>query len=145
MRNTMEIGGYRAIIQFDPDIEMFRGEFVGLNGGADFYARDVRRSQEGGRGIAQGVSRDVRGGRRRARTPVLGEVQRAHPVRAARERRRRRRRRREESESMDHRHARRPRRTRDGLTANKRIDGNHLTAAPEKGDGRVARRTISAH
>ena len=41
MRNTMEIGGYRAVIQFDPDIEMFRGEFVGLNGGADFYARDV--------------------------------------------------------------------------------------------------------
>ncbi len=38
---TMEIGGYRAIIQFDPDIEMFRCEFVGLNGGADFYARDV--------------------------------------------------------------------------------------------------------
>ena len=37
----MEIGGYRAIIQFDADIEMFRGEFVGLNGGADFYARDV--------------------------------------------------------------------------------------------------------
>ncbi|WP_419164365.1 type II toxin-antitoxin system HicB family antitoxin [Candidatus Palauibacter sp.] len=41
MRNTMEIDGYRAIVQFDPDIEMFRGEFVGLNGGADFYARDV--------------------------------------------------------------------------------------------------------
>ena len=37
----MDIDGYRAIIQFDPDIEMFRGEFVGLNGGADFYARDV--------------------------------------------------------------------------------------------------------
>ena len=41
MRNTMEIEGYRAVIQFDPDIEMFRGEFVGLNGGADFYARDI--------------------------------------------------------------------------------------------------------
>jgi predicted HicB family RNase H-like nuclease len=40
-RNTMEIDGYRAVIQFDPDIEMFRGEFVDLNGGADFYARDV--------------------------------------------------------------------------------------------------------
>ena len=26
MRNTMEIEGYRAIIQFDPDIEMFRAE-----------------------------------------------------------------------------------------------------------------------
>ena len=24
----MQIGGYRAIIQFDPDVEMFRGEFV---------------------------------------------------------------------------------------------------------------------
>lgn len=41
MKNTMEIGGYRAVIQFDSDIEMFRGEFVGLNGGADFYARDI--------------------------------------------------------------------------------------------------------
>ena len=39
--NTMEIEGYRSIIQYDPDIEMFRGEFIGLNGGADFYARDI--------------------------------------------------------------------------------------------------------
>lgn len=37
----MEIDGYRALIQYDPDIEMFRGEFVGLNGGADFYAQDI--------------------------------------------------------------------------------------------------------
>ena len=37
----MEIDGYKAIIQFDPGIDMFRGEFIGLNGGADFYARDV--------------------------------------------------------------------------------------------------------
>ena len=37
----MEIGGYRAVIRFDPDIDMFRGEFVGLNGGADFYASDI--------------------------------------------------------------------------------------------------------
>ena len=41
MRNTMEIEGYRAVIQFDPDIDMFRGEFMGLNGGADFYAQDI--------------------------------------------------------------------------------------------------------
>ena len=41
MKNMMEINGYRAVIQFDPDIDMFRGEFVGLNGGADFYARDI--------------------------------------------------------------------------------------------------------
>ncbi len=41
MMNTMEINGYRAFIQYDPEIEMFRGEFIGLNGGADFYATDI--------------------------------------------------------------------------------------------------------
>ncbi len=41
MMNTMEIKGYRAVVQYDPDIDMFRGEFVGLNGGADFYAKDI--------------------------------------------------------------------------------------------------------
>nr|WP_194298792.1 type II toxin-antitoxin system HicB family antitoxin [Acetobacter fallax] len=37
----MEINGHRATIQFDPEIGMFRGEFTGLNGGADFYADSV--------------------------------------------------------------------------------------------------------
>ncbi|MCD6188209.1 MAG: type II toxin-antitoxin system HicB family antitoxin [Desulfuromusa sp.] len=41
MMNTMEINGYRAIIVYDPEFEMFRGEFSGLNGGADFYAKDI--------------------------------------------------------------------------------------------------------
>ena len=41
MRNTIHIDGYRAVIQYDPEIEMFRGEFFGLNGGADFYAADA--------------------------------------------------------------------------------------------------------
>lgn len=41
MKNTMTINGYKAVIQYDPDNEMFRGEFVGLNGGADFYATDI--------------------------------------------------------------------------------------------------------
>ena len=41
MKDMLEINGYRAVVQFDPDIDMFRGEFVGLSGGADFYARDV--------------------------------------------------------------------------------------------------------
>lgn len=39
--NTMVINGYQAVIAFDPEIQMFRGEFVSLNGGADFYASDV--------------------------------------------------------------------------------------------------------
>ena len=29
MRNTMEIEGYRAIIQFDPDIDLFRASVTG--------------------------------------------------------------------------------------------------------------------
>jgi predicted HicB family RNase H-like nuclease len=41
MNNVMTIGGYQAVIAYDPEIKMFRGEFLGLNGGADFYAKDV--------------------------------------------------------------------------------------------------------
>ncbi len=41
MMNLMEIDGFRAVIKYDPEIEMFRGQFVGLNGGADFYASDI--------------------------------------------------------------------------------------------------------
>ncbi|HEF8772594.1 type II toxin-antitoxin system HicB family antitoxin [Providencia manganoxydans] len=41
LKNTMTIDGCVAVITFDPEIEMFRGEFIGLNGGADFYAYSV--------------------------------------------------------------------------------------------------------
>lgn len=40
--NIMIIDGHAAVIAYDPDIDMFRGEFSGLNGGADFYASSVR-------------------------------------------------------------------------------------------------------
>ena len=42
MMNVMEINGYKALIAFDPDANLFRGEFIDLNGGADFYAADVK-------------------------------------------------------------------------------------------------------
>lgn len=41
MNNVMIILGHRAVIRFDPEIGLFRGEFIGLNGGADFYADSV--------------------------------------------------------------------------------------------------------
>lgn len=41
MINQMTIGGVNAVITYDSDLELFRGEFLGLNGGADFYAADV--------------------------------------------------------------------------------------------------------
>lgn len=49
MNNIMIIDGYRAVIQYDPDIEMFRGEFTGLNGGADFYADSVAKLRDEGK------------------------------------------------------------------------------------------------
>ncbi len=49
MTNVMIINGYKAIIQYDPDIDLFRGEFIGLNGGADFYAATVQDLHEEGR------------------------------------------------------------------------------------------------
>lgn len=50
--NTMIIDGYDAVVAYDPDINMFRGEFVGLNGGADFYASTVDGlRQEGGKSL----------------------------------------------------------------------------------------------
>jgi len=29
------------VATYDPDTDMLRGEFLGLNGGADFYASDI--------------------------------------------------------------------------------------------------------
>ena len=37
--NTMMMSGYQAVIAFDPDLQMFRGEFVGLNGGGLIFMR----------------------------------------------------------------------------------------------------------
>ena len=44
----MKFGEYEAVISFDPDIAMFRGEFLGLNGGADFYADSIARLRKEG-------------------------------------------------------------------------------------------------
>jgi predicted HicB family RNase H-like nuclease len=48
MRNTMKFGRYTAVISYDPEIEMFRGEFLDLNGGADFYADSIEKLREEG-------------------------------------------------------------------------------------------------
>ncbi|SJM89399.1 conserved hypothetical protein [Crenothrix polyspora] len=41
MINQMTINGVKAVITYDSDIDLFRGNFIGLNGGADFYAADA--------------------------------------------------------------------------------------------------------
>ena len=40
--NTMSLNGYHAKIEYDPDLDTFRGEILGLNGGADFYGRNPK-------------------------------------------------------------------------------------------------------
>jgi predicted HicB family RNase H-like nuclease len=41
MINLMEIKGYKAVIIYDSEIEMFRGEFTGINGGTGFNADNI--------------------------------------------------------------------------------------------------------
>lgn len=38
MSTILEIGGYQALVNDEPENGFFRGEFPGLNGGAEFYA-----------------------------------------------------------------------------------------------------------
>lgn len=33
----MSVNGYQAKIDYDAELDLFRGEILGLNGGADFY------------------------------------------------------------------------------------------------------------
>jgi predicted HicB family RNase H-like nuclease len=37
--NIMTVDNYQAKIEYDAETDMFRGEILGLNGGADFYGR----------------------------------------------------------------------------------------------------------
>ncbi len=40
--STMSIEGFQARIEYDAEMDMFRGEILGLSGGADFYGRNPR-------------------------------------------------------------------------------------------------------
>ena len=38
----MTYEGYQAKIEFDEDLDLFRGEILGLTGGADFYGKNPK-------------------------------------------------------------------------------------------------------
>ncbi len=40
--NTMTLDGYSAKIEYDPKLDLFRGEILGLTGGADFYGKNPK-------------------------------------------------------------------------------------------------------
>lgn len=41
MNELIEIDGHKTVVAFDREIRMLRGEFVDLNGHADFVAEDM--------------------------------------------------------------------------------------------------------
>ena len=40
--NLMSLDGYEAKIEYDAALDLFRGEVLGLSGGADFYGRNPK-------------------------------------------------------------------------------------------------------
>lgn len=40
--SLMTLDGYTARIEYDAEADLFRGEILGLNGGADFYGKSPR-------------------------------------------------------------------------------------------------------
>ena len=38
--NIMTVDGYHAKIEYDEELDLFRGEILGLNGDADFYGKN---------------------------------------------------------------------------------------------------------
>ena len=40
--NLMTVEGYHAKIEYDEDLDLFRGEILGLSGGADFYGKNPK-------------------------------------------------------------------------------------------------------
>ena len=40
--NVMTFDDYSAKIEYDPELDLFRGEILGLSGGADFYGKNPK-------------------------------------------------------------------------------------------------------
>ncbi len=40
--NVMSIDGYHATLEYDAELDLFRGEILGLTGGADFYGKNPK-------------------------------------------------------------------------------------------------------
>lgn len=40
--NVMTVDGYQSKIEYDEELDLFRGEILGLNGGADFYGKNPK-------------------------------------------------------------------------------------------------------
>lgn len=55
--NTITINNHKAVITLDEELGMFRGEFIELNGGADFYAESLSAlMEEGARSLVEFIA-----------------------------------------------------------------------------------------
>ena len=43
----MKVHGYKARIEYDAELDMFRGQILGLNGGADFWGKNPKELRAG--------------------------------------------------------------------------------------------------
>lgn len=41
MNNVIDVEGHKAVVSLDSELGLLRGEFLGLNGGADFYGESI--------------------------------------------------------------------------------------------------------
>ena len=75
--NVMTVDGYNAKIEYDPEIDMFRGEILGLSGGADFYGKTPKELRaEFKKSLT--VFLGLQGEGNRAAPQLLREVQPSH-------------------------------------------------------------------
>ena len=40
--SLMTVNGFNAKIEYDPELDLFRGEILGLSGGADFFGKNPK-------------------------------------------------------------------------------------------------------
>lgn len=71
----------KGAVAYDPEIEMFRGEFVGLSGGTDFYAADVASLKAEGKSLNEWAAEAIKeyAGRACPR-PAAGRASPAEPA-----------------------------------------------------------------
>ena len=59
--NIMQVNGYKARIEYDAELDQFRGEILGINGSADFYGNNptaLRREFKNSLGVYLEVCRE---------------------------------------------------------------------------------------
>lgn len=81
--NIMTVDGYHVKIEFDEELDLFRGEILGLNGGADFYGQNPAELRAEFKKSLQVLLDVCQKKRHRAQKALFGQIQPAHLARFA--------------------------------------------------------------